>query len=658
MMQNSHPSTHTTSDAWDDFRRHWPLSRLESMTLDEYTSVGNSHCFVNWLERKLTAFGSIFGGSAFKFGVYARANVDKDGATPKNGGLQDDKYGWYVKHGATAQDAFATVRAAVVRIARAASQGDLETVETDQTFGPVVKWKIAFLYQNRSDPVCPAIFDEGMLARMTGLPAKTPHVDLVRAVMKLRSDNEDVAVFSRRLWTQTTADIVRTVSLETLTEVGGDYSPGITVQDWERLLTESRDVFTVDGLATLRAIAELGGRATCKLLARLFGRHYQYFNATAIGVAKKVHQLTECPLMTRASGEEAYWSILFHGFDLPEKFRAPFAGGGFLWVMRDELREALEAIGLHQLPAVGLKAEDIEPETEDVPLPAQEEKPPYTDELFKEDLFVDSDTLDDLLALLRVRKNVILQGPPGVGKTFISKRLAYRLMELKDDERIGFVQFHQSYGYEDFVAGYRPTAEGGFAVRRGVFFEFCRRAQQRPDVPFVFIIDEINRGNLSKILGELLMLIEPSHRGESLPIACDGSSFSVPENVYLIGMMNTADRSLAMIDYALRRRFSFFTLEPGFETENFKGYENGLGEAFSGLIDVIRDLNKAIADDEGLGKGFCLGHSYFSGLETADAASLRRIVTYDILPTLEEYWFDDSNKVKEWRGRLNGAIDG
>ena len=180
---------------------------------------------------------------------------------------------------------------------------------------------------------------------------------------------------------------------------------------------------------------------------------------------------------------------------------------------------------------------------------------PYTADDFLHDVFMDEDRYNILKALLLTKKNVILQGAPGVGKTFAAKRLAYSIMGEKDTNRVKMVQFHQSYSYEDFIMGFRPT-ETGFELKKGVFYEFCRKASE-DDRPYFFIIDEINRGNLSKIFGELFMLIESDKRGVELQLLYADEQFSIPSNVYIIGMMNTADRSLAMLDYALRRRFAF-----------------------------------------------------------------------------------------------------
>lgn len=280
----------------------------------------------------------------------------------------------------------------------------------------------------------------------------------------------------------------------------------------------------------------------------------------------------------------------------------------------------------------------------------------YTKSDFLDEVYMTEKRYENLVAVLRNKKNIILQGAPGVGKTFAARRLAWSMMGEQDDSRIEFVQFHQNYSYEDFMMGYKPV-EDGFELKYGIFYRFCQKAANQPDKEFFFIIDEINRGNMSKIFGELLMLIEKDYRGTKATLAYNGLSFSVPKNLYIIGMMNTADRSLAMIDYALRRRFSFFEVEPGFDSEGFIHYQNGLNnETLNELISKVKDLNHEIALDKSLGKGFCIGHSYFCGRDICTDEWMHSIVDYDILPMLSEYWFDDPNKLQRWENILQGVF--
>lgn len=280
---------------------------------------------------------------------------------------------------------------------------------------------------------------------------------------------------------------------------------------------------------------------------------------------------------------------------------------------------------------------------------------PYDKEKFLEDVFMSSEQYDQLRRLLFYKKNVILQGAPGVGKTYLAKRLAHSIIGKKDDRYIEMVQFHQNYSYEDFIMGYKPT-EDGFELKMGVFYNFCKKAETEPSAQFFFIIDEINRGNLSKIFGELMMLIESDKRGISnrLKLAYKNELFSVPENLYIIGMMNTADRSLAMMDYALRRRFSFFDVVPAFGNEAFKEHlmKYVSSHIANKVIARFKELNEKIADEStsNLGKGYCIGHSYFCTGPVngqSDEEWYDTIIEYEIAPLLYEYWWDDKDKAEE-----------
>ena len=280
-----------------------------------------------------------------------------------------------------------------------------------------------------------------------------------------------------------------------------------------------------------------------------------------------------------------------------------------------------------------------------------------------QDLFLPPTHFDRLLTSIKSRNNLILQGPPGTGKTFIARRIAWCLIGHKDNGPIEMVQFHQSYAYEDFVEGFRPTETGGFTLKPGVFRRFCDRARANPDTKHVFIIDEINRGNLSRIFGELLMLIEHDKRNEDYAVALTYSEerFHVPANVHILGLMNTADRSLALVDYALRRRFAFETLEPAYGTTHgraaFTEYltSNGADPALPHLIcDRMATLNKLIRDDRELGRGFEVGHSYFvpdNGVEPTEDW-YRHIVDTQIAPLLREYWFDSPEDVEKEVAKL------
>ena len=410
-----------------------------------------------------------------------------------------------------------------------------------------------------------------------------------------------------------------------------DYNPSITVENWVSLLA-NKEVYHESAKTVIERLLDYGGQATCTQLAQKYGDNANTYNVNSIAFAKKVYEKTHCKLAEREDESARWWSILYMG-----KKADKDDDGVYIWKLRPELAEALKIVNGEEVP-------DEDTDTTE-----------YTKKDFLEEVFISEAKYDEMYAVLMRKQNIILQGAPGVGKTFAAKRLAYSIMGAKNDDHIQFVQFHQNYSYEDFVEGYRPAASG-FVRTDGIFKRFCIDAADAPDEKFFFIIDEINRGNLSKIFGELLMLIEKDYRGQAATLPYSGRSFTVPKNLYIIGMMNTADRSLAMIDYALRRRFSFVDMEPGFDTDGFKEYMSSKGSStMKALVEEVKQLNVDIK--EKLGKGFCIGHSYFVFDEPCSDALLKNIVNYDILPMLAEYWFDDEEQYEMWASRLNGVFE-
>jgi 5-methylcytosine-specific restriction protein B len=432
-----------------------------------------------------------------------------------------------------------------------------------------------------------------------------------------------------------------------------EYHPGLSADDWEKLLHDPA-IFTPSSLEIVKRFKNIGGQASCVQLAETFGKSAAFYNGVSSSLAKRVREATDCELMPRNSADSRWWPVLYTGRNATAQER-----GSYIWRLRDELSEALDRVNLDhvELHAQESEVPVLESLAEEEELPALEDPvEPYTGQNFLSEVYMTEERYGQLVGLLRNKKNIILQGAPGVGKTFAAKRLAWSMMGEKDHERVEFVQFHQNYSYEDFMLGYKPAGEG-FELKHGIFFTFCQRAAAQPDQEFFFIIDEINRGNMSKVFGELLMLIERDYRGTSATLAYNGQPFSVPANLHIIGMMNTADRSLAMIDYALRRRFSFLEIEPGFETQGFTKYrEKFAHDTFNELIGRIKDLNVEIAQDRSLGKGFCIGHSYVCGQDEITEDWIRSVIEYDIVPMLEEYWFDDPTKLQRWVNNLRAVL--
>lgn len=564
---------------------------------------------------------------------------------------------------------------------------------------------------------------------------------------------------------------------DTTSWYGADFDPGLSIEDWSKLLKDET-VFTTGAMEIMKRMKDYGGMASCTQLAVKYGETKNFYNSGSVALARRVCEATGVNPNTRDDGSTQWWTILYTGRDAGKD-----EDDSFIWKLRDELSAALDkadlsgielyvaaapgeqdrgywwlnanpkiwsfadiAVGevqsytlynengnkrrifqnfldakagdmiigyesnpVKQIVAIGrviaeqdgekLFFEKVEgltspidyatlkgcPELERMeyfqnpqgslfkltrgeydfildmireenPVAQEASVDAYTKSDFLDEVYMTEKRYENLVAVLRNKKNIILQGAPGVGKTFAARRLAWSMMGEKDDSRIEFVQFHQNYSYEDFMMGYKPV-EDGFELKYGIFYRFYQKAANQPDKEFFFIIDEINRGNMSKIFGELLMLIEKDYRGTKATLAYNGLSFSVPKNLYIIGMMNTADRSLAMIDYALRRRFSFFEVEPGFDSEGFIHYQNGLNnETLNELVNKVKDLNREISLDKSLGKGFCIGHSYFCGRDVCTEEWLHSIVDYDILPMLSEYWFDDANKLQRWENILQGVF--
>lgn len=558
---------------------------------------------------------------------------------------------------------------------------------------------------------------------------------------------------------------------------GEDYDPGLSVNDWGKLLKDD-SVFTIGALEIMKRMKDYGGMASCTQLSVKYGETKNFYNSGSVALARRVCEATGINPNSRDDGSIQWWIILYTGRDAGKD-----EDGSFVWKLRDELSTALDKVDLSgielyvaaapgeqdhgywwlnanpkiwsfsdiavgevqsytlynengnkrrifqnfldakagdmiigyesnpvkQIVAIGrvsaeqdgekLFFEKVEgltspidyatlkgcPELERMeyfqnpqgslfkltrgeydfildmireenPVTSEASIDAYTKSDFLDEVYMTEKRYESLVAVLRNKKNIILQGAPGVGKTFAARRLAWSMMGEKDDGRIEFVQFHQNYSYEDFMMGYKPV-EDGFELKYGIFYRFCQKAANQPNKEFFFIIDEINRGNMSKIFGELLMLIEKDYRGTKATLAYNGLSFSVPKNLYIFGMMNTADRSLAMIDYALRRRFSFFEVEPGFDSEGFIHYQNSLNnETLNELVSKVKDLNREISLDKSLGKGFCIGHSYFCGRDVCTEEWLHSIIDYDILPMLSEYWFDDANKLQRWENILQGVF--
>lgn len=416
-----------------------------------------------------------------------------------------------------------------------------------------------------------------------------------------------------------------------------EYNPGITAEEYERIL-DSENIVKRVWLDILYYLYIMGGTGSCKQIANKYGNSAAHYNTNAINVARAVYKETQCPLYIRESGKNQYWSVLFYGRAMEDSDE-----GVFSYKIREPLMEAIKMLE-------GRGA-------------FQEMK-----ELDKE-----------------FDKNLILYGPLGTGKTYNSVIYAVaicdgkpideltdydavmsRYNELKKAGRISFTTFHQSYGYEEFIEGIKPIIDEnkhdiGYTIEPGVFKKFCDNAKsitrtstdiestviEENTEPYVFIIDEINRGNISKIFGELITLIESTKRAgmpeaASAILPYSGDEFSVPSNVYILGTMNTADRSIALMDTALRRRFQFVEMMPDSDVLRKIHADKVEDLDVAAMLDKINERIEFLYDRE-----HTIGHAFFTDLkDDATLEKLQSIFEKSVIPLLQEYFYEDYQKIQ------------
>ena len=363
-----------------------------------------------------------------------------------------------------------------------------------------------------------------------------------------------------------------------------------------------------------------------------------------------VFELGEPEIFSHPLNRQAVHDLVAQG-KLPEEFRrCGQQGFNIIRITPGLTEEALSLID-------GQEPESIE------------EKPYSIDDIIAEGCFLERDRLEGILDRLRLKKNLILQGPPGTGKTWLAKRLAFALIGGRSERRVRPLQFHPNLSYEDFVRGWRPGGDGRLTLEDGPFLKAIEDARKEPSLDFVVVIEEINRGNPAQIFGEMLTLLEADKRTEeealalSYPRSADERVY-IPLNLHVIGTMNVADRSLALVDLALRRRFGFIDLEPVFGGvwRNWVSQQFSVDTSFLDDIEVrITSLNQTIAEDNLLGPQFRVGHSAVtpsSGTQIDNPGQwFRQVVETEIGPLLDEYWFDDSSKAHAEKDKLLQGLD-
>lgn len=746
---------------WDEFLTAWPLSRLATMTLDDYTQAGSKDSFTYWIESRLDQLGSIWGGSSFKFGVFSRKDT---GDKISDGKLSySDSHGWYSSLGATVDEAFEQVRSSVVQVATLAAKGDLDGIEQFSHLGEAYKWKIAFHYQDRDAPTIVDIFKLAPLKVFVGGTPGGSMADLQKAAMSMRPADLDILEFGRHIWTQWSD---KNLEIWKLSHGNPPNFSDVERQDYldRQLAVMHRDTGKEQG----KKFAEAPVGTLFFLCHGNSPQRIGQFTSEAEpcdkgdGWLQRSYRVLKPAIRTdRYQHNSKYWS--------------PQGNTTFWQVGADDLPVFDQTLlgpyyGTSLAELAGMVGTAGEPAKQASPLPAPQEKsvnaiapvnliyygPPGTGktyrltQLLKQDYeqAMQSVSAEEWKGQVIAEKIAVLKWWEGAaaalydlgGKAKVSdlaahpfiqaivtangsnrnvrqtlwrtlqnhtvdesttvkmkKRLSPAvfdktvdsvwqfagdwqeacadLIDLVDQLKLGhqdsgavqrysFVTFHQSYGYEEFVEGLRPLLNGDvesgeiqYEIRPGVFKELCRKARLAPDQRFAMVIDEINRGNISKIFGELITLIEADKRegathAVSVTLPYSGEVFSVPANVDVIGTMNTADRSLALLDTALRRRFDFVPLMPDTRDEPgapLHGLRVTVGEQAIDVPRMLATMNRRV---EALyDRDHTIGHAYMTTLTEVEDGEprfleLQHVFRNRIIPLLEEYFFEDWQKIR------------
>ncbi|WP_017761688.1 McrB family protein [Pseudacidovorax intermedius] len=761
---------------WDEFLNVWPASRLATMTLDEYTQAGSKDSFTYWIESRLDELGSIWGGSAFKFGVFSRKNTEDKKSDAKLS--YSDTHGWYSAHGATVEEAFEKVRSFVVQLATLAAQGDVNGIGAFEHLGEAFRWKIAFHYQNRQKPGIVDIFKRAPLAAYTGGTVSQSMSALHQAVLIRRPEGMGILEFGRQVWEAWSQKNLA------IWKLSHGNPPNFTDSERQQYLDSMwavmhRDTGKNQGKkfdeAPVGALFFLChgnspqriGQFTSAAMPCDKGDGWLQRSYRVLRPATRTDRYTANSKYWSPQGNTTFWPV--GADDLPEfesTLLKPYFGTD-LAELATLAGEPLDAasIGNGMAPSSPVPAQPAARKPLATCINRIYYGPPGTGktytlmQLLKRDYeraaammspeewrnqivaekiavlkwwegaaaalydlggkakvadiaehkFIQAivaakgrsqnikqtiwGTLQHHTVLESKTVNTKLRLAPAIFDKAVDSVWQFAgdwrddcadLIALVDQlkrgqqdtgavQRYSFVTFHQSYGYEEFVEGLRPvlagdaeTGEVAYEIRPGAFKELCRKARQAPDQRFAMVIDEINRGNISKIFGELITLIEADKRDPlnggvppvEVALAYSGEKFSVPANVDIIGTMNTADRSLALLDTALRRRFDFVPLLPNTRAEKVAGDKDSAPLAGlvvttdAGTIDVRRVLERINERIEALyDRDHCIGHAYLTGLaREADGPerfeALLTAFRQRIVPLLEEYFFEDWRKIR------------
>lgn len=745
---------------WNEFLEKWPLSRIKEMSIEEYTKAGSKESFTYWLESELDQLGSIWGGSAFKFGIFNRN--DQSSREDDSMRKYTDEYGWHPKYGDTPESAFSKVRDLIVETIEAAQSGDLKKIDSID-LGDAYKWKVAFLYQSSESPIIVPIYKKEMLKKIAEVNKNLPVSDLQKLIMDKKPSDLGVLAYGKQQWEAYD---------ETVSSEGTSYwlyAPGTDAQYWDDFHSKGIMAIGWDDLGDLttytdknevvKRLQELENTTSSKkndatatyqfcneikpgdvIIAkkgrseyvgygvvtgeyefnaeRDYFRHvrtvkwskkgswfndekgaiktltnvtqYKDFVKKILSLMDIVHSEDDIPNEVKATQATISSNKILYGppgtgktYELLNewipKYRSvkrtakekhedalrEFVSNATWWevvvyVMVDIGGNSIQVKEINEHPVLQMKASLSSNKNVKATVWGNLQMHTWSDSKTVNYTQRQSPALfdknpDSSWHLLDQWQDIV----PDTAETIN----AIRGNESSPDElikRYEFVTFHQSYGYEEFIEGLRPrTTDDGqisYDVRPGVFQRICNRAKLDPDNQYAIFIDEINRGNMSKIFGELITLIETDKRvkynhegkpvqgdkGLEITLPYSGNNFGVPSNLDIIGTMNTADRSIALLDIALRRRFEFKELMP--DPDAIKGTD-GKGTIEDGAInlrDLLRMLNKRIRLLAG--RELQLGHAFFCGVKNLD--ELHSCFANKIIPLLQEYFYGHWERIQ------------
>ena len=583
---------------WNEFLEKWPLSRIKEITIEDYTKAGSRESFTYWLESELDQLGSIGGGSAFKFGIFNRN--DQSSREDNSMRKYTDEYGWYAKYGDTPESAFSKVRDLIVETIEAAQSGDLKNIDSID-LGDAYKWKVAFLYQSSESPIIVPIYKKEMLKKIAEVNKNLPVSDLQKLIMDKKPSDLGVLAYGKQQWEA----YDETVSIEVTQATNPSnkilYGPPGTGKTYELLnewIPKYRSVKSTPKEKHEDALRKFVSNAT-------WWEVVVYVMVDIGGNSIQVKEINDHPVLQMKASlssnknvKATVWGNLqMHTW--PESKTVNYTR--------------------RQSPALF----DKNPDSSWHLLEQWQDIVPYTAETINA-ISVNEGSPDELI------------------------------------ERYEFVTFHQSYGYEEFIEGLRPqTNDDGqisYNVRPGIFQAVCTRAKLDPDNRYAIFIDEINRGNISKIFGELITLIETDKRvsynhvgkpvqgdkGLEITLPYSGISFGVPANLDIIGTMNTADRSIALLDIALRRRFEFKELMPNADAISGSDDKGTIKDGAINLREILKTLNKRIRLLAG--RELQLGHAFFCSV--TDLEGLHSCFANKIIPLLQEYFYGHWERIQ------------